>query len=161
MLVAILSSIPIWVFPLFLGLALLGARAMREREVPVLLIYAMPLLGLLSLHRARELAEADLALTLLAVSWVIGVAAGFALQSRWTLGRTAKRVRLAGEWVTMLCLMGLFLANFAVGMVEGMAPGLADGAGFAAGFALVAGGLSGILAGRGLRVGLTPLQPAG
>lgn len=161
MLVAILSSIPIWVFPLFLGLALLGARATREREVPVMLIYAMPLLGLLSLDRARGLAEAELALTVLAVSWVIGAAAGYALQARWTLGRTANRVRLAGEWVTLSCLMGLFLANFSTGMAQGMAEELAGSAGFAAVFALVAGGLAGVLAGRALRVALTPLQPVG
>lgn len=158
MIVSILSSIPLWVFPLFLGLCFLGARAMRKREVPVLLIYALPLLGLLSLDRARGLEHAELSLAVLAVAWAAGGAAGHHLQARWTLGRSIKHVRLAGEWGTMLCLMGLFCANFATGMVQGMSPDLANGQVFAVLYGTWTGSLSGMLAGRALHVALTPVS---
>lgn len=148
----ILSAIPLWVLPLALGLLWLGLRATRDRQVSPLLVYATPMLGLLSLARASGLAQADLALAALGVALLAGAALGHALQPRWTLGNGGGRVHLRGEWLTLATLLGLFTLNFAAGMVQGMAPGLAAGAGFALGFGLVAGGLSGLLVGRALRV---------
>lgn len=151
----ILSAIPFWVYPLLLGLIVLGARANRDRSSSVLLIYALPLLGLLSLNRALGLG--DLATTALAMSWVIGGAIGYALQPRWTIARNARRVQLRGEKLTMVTVLILFSANFGAGMTLGMAPDMAQSALFGEIYGLISGGLAGTLAGRALSVGLTPI----
>lgn len=148
----IVSAIPLWVVPLAFGLLWLGLRATRDRHVRPLLIYALPMLGLLSLSRALGLGRADLALVALGLALVAGAVAGHALQARWTLGHGGGRVHLRGEWLTLVTLLGLFGLNFAAGMVQGMAPGLAAGAGFALAFGAVAGALSGLLVGRAIKV---------
>jgi len=151
--IQILSAIPLWVFPLLLGLVLLGARARREREVPILLIYSLPLLGLLPLSRALGLALPEMALSGLALGWL----AGHHLQHNWILWRGPRRVRVRGEWLTMVTLLGIFALNLALGMAEGIAPALTMTRGACLGFGLLAGILSGSLAGRAIRVALTPI----
>jgi len=150
----ILTQIPLWVFPVFLGLLWLGARASRPRRAPVLLIYALPLLGLLTLSRALGMGE--LAAGALALGWLAGAAAGWAMQPRWTVARDARRVDLRGEWVTMATIMALFWGNFALGLAEGIAPVSTAAPGLAVAFGLIAGAVSGTLAGRALRVALWP-----
>lgn len=156
-LTTILAAIPLWVWPLFLGLAALGGRAARDRSAPVLLVYALPLLGLLGLNRAQGLGEGAVALFVLA--WAAGAALGWAAQPRWTLSRSARRVELSGEWWTMAAVMTLFWGNFALGLAEGLAPGATTGGWVPVAFALVAGAVSGTLAGRALRVALWPRAP--
>lgn len=146
----ILSSIPLWVVPLAFGLIWLGLRATRERQVRPVILYAMPMLGLLSLSRAMGLAE--VALLALVLGAVLGAFVGDRLQGRWILGHTDRHVHLRGEWLTLITLLGLFTLNFAAGMTQGMAPALAAGTGFGLGFGAVAGVLSGLLLGRAIRV---------
>ncbi|WGW03879.1 hypothetical protein [Tropicibacter oceani] len=153
---SILSTIPLWVFPLLLGLIVLGLRALGDRSSPVLVIYALPLLGLLSLNTASRLGWA--AVLALALAWVVGAGLGHAAQPKWTVSRSARRVVLRGEAVTMVTILTLFVVNFAVGMTQGIAPDLAGGILFAAGYGSIAGLLSGSLAGRALSVWRTPLS---
>lgn len=155
---SILTQIPLWVFPVFLGLLVIGARASHERSAPVLLIHALPLIGLLTLHRAQEMGEA--AVAALALGWLAGAALGWALQPRWTIARDARRVRLRGEWVTLASVMILFFSSFALGMAEGIAPGSTASNGLALAFGLGAGAVSGSLAGRALRVAFWPMEPS-
>ena len=161
MFTAILSAIPLWVFPLLFGLIWLGTRAARDRTVSPWLVYTLPLLGLLSLFRALGLPEADIALMALFLSYLAGTGLGYRIQPRWIVARSAGRVHLRGEWVTMTTILGLFTLNFATGMsqgmTQGMAPALADGAGFAVGFGTLAGLMSGSLLGRALRVAHWPV----
>lgn len=157
MFTAILSAIPLWVFPLLFGLIWLGTRAARDRTVSPWLVYTLPLLGLLSLFRALGLTEADIALIALFLSYLAGTRLGYWIQPRWIVARSAGRVHLRGEWVTMTTILGLFTLNFATGMSQGMASALADGTGFAVGFGTLAGLMSGSLLGRALRVAHWPV----
>lgn len=149
---AILSAIPLWVIPLAFGLIWLGQRARRDREVRPVLLYALPMMGLLSLSRALGLEHADAALAGLVTGLALGAWVGWRLQGGWILSHGQGRVWLKGESLTLVTLLGLFSLNFATGMVQGMAPALAAGAGLALGFGLLAGVLSGLLVGRALRV---------
>jgi hypothetical protein len=158
MLTAIFSAIPLWILPLLFGLILLGLRASRDRNVTPVLVYAMPLLGLLSLNRALSLGASEAALAALLLTYAAGAVWGHRAQAAWTIGRDARRVQLRGEWMTMGTILGLFVLNFAAGMVQGMAPAMADSTGFAISFGAVAGALSGSLAGRAVRVALWPVQ---
>jgi hypothetical protein len=158
MLTAIFSAIPLWIFPLLFGLIMLGLRASRDRSVTPVLVYAMPLLGLLSLNRALSLGASEAAIAALLLAYGAGAVWGYRAQAAWTVGRDARRVQLRGEWVTMGTILGLFVLNFATGMVQGMAPALADGTGFAFSFGVIAGALSGSLAGRAVRVAMWPVR---
>ncbi|SUZ31196.1 hypothetical protein ROE7235_00932 [Roseibaca ekhonensis] len=157
MFTTILSAIPLWVFPLLFGLVWLGSRASKSRAVSSWLVYALPMLGLLSLTAAQGLAQAETALTAMAVAYIAGALWGYRAQAAWVIRRDARRVHLRGEWVTMVTILSLFILNFATGIVQGMAPALAEGATFALGFGLLAGVLSGSLMGRALRVARWPV----
>lgn len=158
MFTAILTTIPLWVSPLLFGLVWLGLRASKDRRVSPWLIYALPLLGLLSIGRATGLAQANLAAAALLLFYLIGAAAGYVLQARWIVSRSANRVSLRAEWVTMATILALFAVNFGAGMAAGIAPDVAQSASFALGFGTLAGGLSGSLMGRALRVARWPVS---
>ena len=91
MFTAILSAIPLWVFPLLFGLIWLGTRAARDRTVSPWLVYTLPLLGLLSLFRALGLTEAEIALMALFLSYLAGTGLGYWIQPRWIVARSAGR----------------------------------------------------------------------
>lgn len=158
MLLSIFSAIPLWVFPLLIGLLWLGRRATRSRAVTPLLIYALPLLGLMTLDRAMALPLAELALGVLVPAYMLGAVLGYALQPRWIVARDARKVHLRGEWATMITIMGLFCLNFAAGMLDGMAPALTDSLALTLLYGGIAGLFSGSLAGRALRVARWPIQ---
>jgi hypothetical protein len=157
MFTAILSAIPLWVFPLLFGLVWLGLRARKPRAVSVWMVYALPILGLLSLNAAQGLAQAEAALTALALAYIVGAVWGYRAQGAWIIRRDTRRVHLCGEWMTMVTILSLFALNFATGMLQSMVPSLAGGIPFALGFGMLAGALSGSLMGRALRVAHWPV----
>lgn len=158
---AIVQGIPLWVAPLLFVLVALGLRATRPRTTSPLVLYALPLLGLMGVNRAASLPHGDLALGLLLAGCLAGSLVGYARQARWIVGRDARLVMLRGEWMTMATMLSLFAVNFAAGMTQGAAPGVAASTGFAAAYGLVAGGLSGLFLGRAVRVAFWPVQAAG
>tara|TARA_B110000977_G_C11051607_1_gene482558 strand:- start:1765 stop:2037 length:273 start_codon:yes stop_codon:yes gene_type:complete len=64
----ILTGTPLWVWPLFILLVVLGLRARHERMVPIVMFYALPLLGLSALNAVAGLSAG-------AVIWVVFVLA--------------------------------------------------------------------------------------
>lgn len=158
MFTAILSAIPLWVFPLLFGLIWLGMRSSRDRAVSPWLVYALPLLGLLSVSRAQGLAMAEPALAALAGTCALGAIWGYHMQPRWIIARDDRHVHLRGEWISMATILCLFGLNFATGMAQGMAPAVTSSAGFALAFGMLAGLPSGSLLGRALRVARTPVR---
>lgn len=151
-----LSHIPLGVFPLFIGLVALGLYARRDRVSRVLLINALPLLGIMSLIRAVALGLP--AIAALALGWAIGTALGQHLQPHWTVARDTYRVALRGETVTMITVLGLFIVNFAAGMIHGIAPQQAESAIFGLFYGGIAGTLSGSFAGRTLYIARMPVS---
>lgn len=161
MLLSVISAIPLWVFPLLIGLLWLGRRATRARAVPPLLLYALPLLGLMTLDRAMAMPLAGLALSVLVPAYLLGAVLGYAMQPRWIVARDARKVHLRGEWATMITILGLFCLNFAAGMLTGMAPAFTESPALTLLYAGSAGLLSGSLAGRAIRVARWPVQTEG
>jgi len=154
----IISGTPPWVVPLLLGLILLGSRAARERSVPLWLIYALPLLGLMSLNRALGLPLAEFALAAHLLAYLAGCLLGYAVQPMWIVARDPKKVRLRGEWVTMITILGLFSLNFTAGMMQGLDPSMTEAMIPTLVFGAAAGLLSGSLVGRAICVALWPVQ---
>lgn len=161
MLPALLSDIPFWVFPLFLGLIWLGVRATRNRTVSIWLIYGLPLLGAMSLTRALGLPLAEFALAAHLLAYLIGSILGYAVQPMWIVSRDLRRVQLRGEWATMVTILGLFTMNFTAGMMQAMDPAMSDAMIPTLAFGAVTGLLSGSLTGRAIRVARWPVQAGG
>ncbi|WP_298857409.1 hypothetical protein [uncultured Sulfitobacter sp.] len=149
---AVLTGTPIWVWPLFILLVILGLRARHERLVPIIMFYALPLLGLSALNAVVGLSAGPPIWVVFALSYGAGIYGGYLIQRGWVLGREGRRVRLAGESLTLTMLMLVFGANFVGGFLEAVAPQVYGSNGFQIIFAAVVALSSGSFAGRALRV---------
>jgi len=148
----ILANIPIWVFPLFILLLVVGLRSMQRRRVPVALIYAIPLLGVLGIRAIAALPADAWIWAVFAFFAALGVRTGMALQKRWLIARDGNRVELAGEPMTLMSMMSVFAGNFVVGLVSEVAPEVLSMALFQFGFAALLSIVSGVFCGRALWV---------
>lgn len=148
----ILTGAPIWVWPLLALLVFLGTKATKLRETPVILIYCLPLLGILSLRSVGSLPSPITAWSIFALSYSIGAFLGFKYQSKWVLEHKGKTVILKGEWITLVAMMSLFWANFAIGFVQATNPELLGDASFVAPFCALIGLAAGSFLGRALKV---------
>ncbi|WP_341677144.1 DUF6622 family protein [Niveibacterium sp. SC-1] len=157
MFIEILKHIPLWVFGVFFVLLYMGLKQVRPREVSVkrlvlvpLLMMAWSLAGMLGSFAHHE--------TLAGTAWasgfalVLGAAAlrGPAIGVRYDAARRV--LQLPGSWTPLALMMGIFWLKFGVGMATAMQPSLADLNGFAAPVCLAYGALSGVFAGRALRL---------
>lgn len=146
------TEAPIWVWPLFIFLIVMGLRTTKEREIHIRFYYIFPLLGLTTISSIFALPNASIAVICFFASYVIATAAAFKLQKRWILSIQQSRVRIAGEWLTFITLMLIFGLNFIRGILEATAPNLYNSVIFIALFAIIAGLVSGSFLGRSLRV---------
>ncbi|MGC1505133.1 MAG: hypothetical protein WA782_13475 [Sulfitobacter sp.] len=147
-----LTGAPIWVWPLLALLIFVGLRARQERTAPALLIYLLPLLGLLALRSVAALPAGVWVWLVFVLFYGLGACAGHHLQSRWLLDREGRMVQLAGENLTLLVMMIVFWANFAGGVLLAVAPDVYDNSMFQAGFAAILALSAGTFAGRAFRV---------
>jgi len=158
MLSNILTGAPIWVWPLLAGLILLGFKASKDRTALCLPSYFYPLLGLLSVKAVYALEVSGLVWLGFGVAYLVGALLGNRFQGRIIIGKSAKRVSLKGEWLTMAVLMVIFWMNFVGGVVGAVLPAAFASVAFKAGFALVAGLAAGSWAGRALKTFTTPAR---
>lgn len=124
MFVEILKNTPPWVWPLLVILIVLGLRASRTRWMPAAMIYFLPLLGLLSLNNLLALPNQIVVWSAFFFAYALGALLGMRLQQSWTLAREGNRVHVAGEWVTMLTIVTVFVASFLNGMFVAIMPEL-------------------------------------
>jgi hypothetical protein len=164
MLRGIATGAPLWVWPLLAVLVLLGLRSTRSRVSPVLPFYLIPFLAILAVRAVAALHATPELWGLFAASYAMGAVLGWRVQPRWIMGRDDRRVALRGEALTLVTILTVFLANFALGTMQAVAPQVAAGTGFRAGFVLIVGLVAGLFLGRTLailrapRAGL-PAQP--
>jgi hypothetical protein len=152
----LITDAPLWVWPLFALLLLVGLRARRDREVPVFMIYALPLLSILSLRSIYVTGASGWVWGIFIVASVVGAMAGHRMQEGWVMARTGRTVHLAAESVTLLVIMTLYWSNFAGGILRDLAPEVYANAGFHAALSVVLGLFSGSFLGRALRVWRMP-----
>jgi len=148
----ILTGAPLFVWPLLALLVFIGLRARQPRSVPVAVFYMLPLMGVMALRTASGLPAGAVVWTVFGLAYVVGAAAGYALQSRWTGARDGARVQLAGENLTLLVVMVLFWANFVGGMLEAISPATYLSPVFQGVFAALLASSSGSFAGRAVQV---------
>jgi hypothetical protein len=119
---ALVTNTPIWVWPLFIALVFVGIKSMKTREAPLALIYMLPLLTILTVNSVARLPLPSLAWSMFVLGYSFGVWLGMTMQPKWTLGHSARRVRLVGEKVTLLLMMLMFWLSFGNSVVRAVVP---------------------------------------
>ncbi|MCP9483272.1 hypothetical protein NNA36_15005 [Shimia sp. CNT1-13L.2] len=147
----IASGAPLWVWPLFIGLVLLGLQSTRTRNVSRAMFYGLPFLGLITLNSMARLPNPGFVWPCFMFGFLAGAYIAHGLQSRWLLGRNGTRLRVSGEWFTFAVLMVMFWANFAAGTLRAVAPAAYGSPEFLAPFTLVIAFASGSFLGRSIR----------
>lgn len=160
MLTGILTGAPIWVWPLLVVLITLGLLASKSRTRPCLPTYLYWLLGLISLNALNALSPAPVVWMAFAAAYLLGAWLGYHFQKRIIIAKSAGRITLKGEWLSMLVLMLIFWMNFVGGVINAISPEVYASTTYHMVFATVAGLAAGTFIGRALRVFLTPSTPA-
>jgi len=152
MISGIINGTPIWVWPLFLVLVMLGLRATKRRIVPAWIFYLMPLLGLLAINGVYQRGGTLVIWLVFALAYGAGIVLGYIKQQQWLISKQGGRVELRGEWVTLLTMMVVFLANFVAGFVAAVSPQLYASQSFVVVFVAMTAMASGVFFGRAWRV---------
>lgn len=152
MFLTIISNVPVWVWPLLIGLLFLGLRATRERAVSKAVLLSMPLLALLSVPTLMHMEPTILVWTLYPLGYAIGTYIGYIKQARWLIADNGSRVTVSGEWLTLTSIMILFCANFVGGTISAMAPQIYTSLGFVAAYLAILATTSGLFAGRAIYI---------
>lgn len=110
------ASMPAWVPALFVALVVLGYRQALPRTVKpgALVALALAMLGLSFYGLVGTFGSEPLAL----LAWAAGYAASVSLGTRrFSVGLSplGSSVRVPGNWVPMVLLLGIFVAKFALG----------------------------------------------
>ena len=145
-----LQHVPIWVFPLLVGLIVLGWSQTRSRTMPLWRALVLPLV-MTVMSPLAVLASAGVLLVALP-AWLLGwllpvVLAGHRARPA-RLQIDAGRITVPGSWWPMVLILSIFVARFVVGATLGVNPALADSAALSLAIGLVYGLLSGAFIAR-------------
>ncbi|MEM1162345.1 MAG: hypothetical protein AAGJ28_15545 [Pseudomonadota bacterium] len=152
----IAANAPVWVWPLLAMLVLLGLRATRTRRVPLLLIYMMPLLMLISIDRVAALVQTYPGLAGYVSGLSIGALIGLRCQRRWLIQKSGRHATLRGEWGTLIGMMVIFWANFAEGVLKVGRPDILQSPSFTPLFAAIIAAAGGFFLGRMILTMMAP-----
>jgi hypothetical protein len=160
----IIEHTPVWAFPLMAGVLWLGSLNLRQRTLPIRLLFAFPL-AMLVLSVGNSIGtSAPPALAL--VDWIGCAAVGAAIG--WSLARkplaidaAARRITLAGSIIPLVVTLGIVVLRYSFGYLYGRYPELVANPDYA--LALIAGGafLGGVTFGRYGRLALWYQRAAG
>jgi len=155
----VLANAPIWIWPLFILLLVIGLMATRDRRSPVAPFYALPFLGILALGATRELGSPQLAGICFGGGAILCGLITYRVQGSWIVARDRRFIHLRGEWLTLITLMVIFFSRFLVGMLEAVNPALLNLPVMVAALAFVFGAASGSFLGRSVRILRTRVDP--
>lgn len=153
------SNVPLWVYPLFILLLVIGLRASKDRSVPIIVIAALPLLGIMTLRNIIILAPPEWVWSIAALTYAIGIIAGMRLQKNWVISRSSRMASVKGEWITLAAMMVIFAAGFVNGFLTVILPDIAQSSSFAALFTAITCLPPGLFMGRAITT--LRLQPTG
>ena len=154
MLFQILYFTPPWVFGLLAGLAVFGLMQARTRRVPVWLALLLPT-AMMVLSLSGVLQYVGLSWPAL-LAWLLGVSATSALGLRAmgtetaTYDASSRKLTIAGSWVPLFVILGIFCVRYAIGVARGMELEVVRSPAAQISISLALGALSGFFAARGL-----------
>jgi hypothetical protein len=152
----ILARTPLWVFPLIAAVIWLGSLSLRERTVPLRLLFVLPAV-LLVMSIGNAIGTSAHPLSALA-GWTVSLTVGGAIG--WSTSReprsidlVAGRIVVPGSVIPLLVCIAIVAWRYVFGYLYGRYPELRADREYA--LALIAGSalLGGIMAGRMCRYG--------
>lgn len=164
MMAQILVNTPLWVWGLLATLLVLGFSQTRSRTVGLARVMFLPLgMSALSLYSTISTFGASsvvlgswLATALLLVLLVIQLPPPTSAR----YDSNTRAFQLAGSWLPMALIMGIFLTKYTVGVSLAMRPELKSQANFSLTVVMLYGVFSGIFAGCAIRLIRLALRPA-
>ncbi|CAN5123560.1 hypothetical protein BH10PSE9_BH10PSE9_06720 [soil metagenome] len=150
----ILLYTPRWVFALLAGLLVFGLMQVRTRRVAVWVALLLPV-GMQLLSLSGILLYVGVWLPALA-AWLLGLSAVAVLYLKTVNPDAAKydagsgRLIIAGSWIPMLVILGIFAVRYALGVANGMELAISQDPKVQLAVSLLLGGFSGFFLGRGL-----------
>ena len=157
---AIAGGAPIWVWPLLVALIALGVSRIRERDLPVWRLLLLPaILAGMSLVTALSGQIGSGGLLVLAAAGALGAFCGWiSLRGLVPVRLAGGRVRVRGEVLSLIAILGIFASRFAEGAMKTVAPHLLQEPGFTELFIAVPVFLAALMAARSLaQAGFNPL----
>jgi hypothetical protein len=155
MLIQIIANTPAWVWLLLVALLWIGFTQTRTRTVSIKKVAVLPIImTILSLSGTVSAFGANL-LTLFA--WLGAVAVTFMLWLRASPASANRfdlkeqKFTLAGSWVPLGLMLGIFMVKYAAGVTTALNPGLARDVNFALGFSALYGAFSGVFLARAIQ----------
>lgn len=159
MIVQIISSTPLWVWPLLVALIWLGVSQAKARTASLTRITVMPvamtgfsLWGTVSAFGGSPL------FGYVMLAWMFGMAVALAAVAPMEVPRgttydaQTRTFALPGSWVPMALIMAIFFTRYAMTATLTLQPGMARHALFALAAGTLYGLFSGIFAGRAARL---------
>jgi hypothetical protein len=152
----ILTHTPLWVFGLFFGLVYLGYVQSRTRQVSRNRLIVLPIAMLAwSLYSVWSTFDAHLtALAAWACAWGAVVAIGLVRgpSRSASYDATTAQFTVAGSWLPLALMMGIFFFKYAVAVAHAVKPGVLDSTTAVAMVSATYGLFSGLFMGRAVRV---------
>ena len=156
MIYQIITHTPVWVWGLLAALLVLGYVQTKPRTISLarsaILPIVMTALSILGTVTTFALQPS------IAAAWLISAIVGVVLllkvfsQSADQFDAAHQVFHVAGSWVPMVLIMGIFLTKYGVGVAIGMHPELAQNSTFAIQISALYGLFSGVFIGRALRL---------
>lgn len=143
---------PIWVWPLFGVLLVIGFMSMRDRKSSIIPYFFYPLFGLSAANAISSLVHTPLNWIVFGLAYLVGLAWAFRWQDGLIIRKTGWKMQLRGDRITLLILMIIFFSNFVNGVVAAVSPHLREEILFTIIFATIVGACAGSFSGRALRV---------
>ncbi|MDD7910168.1 hypothetical protein PUV47_09580 [Pseudovibrio exalbescens] len=152
MLLQIFTGAPLWVWPLFVLLCVIGIRATKPRCTSIKSFLILPLLGILSAAYFAALPHPALAWSSFLGFGGLGGLVFFSWQRGQIGGIYGPKVELAGEWATFAMIMLSFWSNFGYGVFSAVAPSAATTSLAIALYASFIGFAGGSFSGRAIQI---------
>ncbi len=137
----VISHTPVWVWPLFVLLLIMGWMHSRDRVVAKLRLLVQPLVFTgIGISSFLINGASAFAATALLVMMAIGLMVGQMLGRRD--GATidaAGNVHVPGEWISMALILIIFASRFAAGAAQGIAPAMVGSALITVPLAMISG----------------------
>jgi hypothetical protein len=146
---------PIWVWPVFVVVLLLGARNLWPRERPLVQMFILPavLLILAAVNLTASRANLTLVIPAFVVSFAIGIGVGWNLVPRNVVARRDRgTVRVPGSAAPLLVVIAVLILRYVIGYIYGRWPELQADPALALEFSATGALLAGIVWGRILRL---------
>lgn len=146
------QNAPIWVWPLFFILVIIGILSMKDRRSSIIPYFFYPLFGLSAANAIASLYHSPEKWVSFSIAYLIGMGLAFRWQDGLITSKSGWFITVKGDRITLLILMSIYFSNFIGGVLSAVAPTTLDYVAYTVIFASIIGLCSGSFTGRAIRV---------